>query len=211
MRLIVLLLILLPCLAFSQATKEHYDIYSQYLKNYQAQRGKRMHFVVRESTDYFRKYDTTGIREIINELRNYLKGDAVSRSDVAFQFQSFADTLKRDTTWMSLIAELDRKTKSELVLRNEFSKAIHTSIISNSTYENYFKIKDFRKGWTDFHKHYPKSAVMVEFSAIVSDGRHAVFYFIAKCGGLCGAGYMVFGYKENNKWKFIVTQPLWQS
>jgi hypothetical protein len=51
----ILLLILFPCLAFSQARKEYYAIYSQYLENYQREKGKKVHFVIKESSNYIRK------------------------------------------------------------------------------------------------------------------------------------------------------------
>lgn len=212
MRFIVLLLMLLPSVVSAQATKEDYAIYSQYLENYQKEKGRKIHFVVRESTDYLRKYDTAEINNIVVELRGFLNGDPVSVSDVKFMYKSFADALKKDTLWMPLLASLDKKTKSEFILEKKFSKNLHTVIISNNDLDTYFKkIKDFRKSWADFQNYYSKRAVLVEFSDAITDGKRAVFYFVSKCGSLCGQGYIVFCYKKKGHWEFIPTFPRWQS
>lgn len=209
---IALFLLLLPGIALAQATKEDYAIYSQYLKHYRAESAYKVNFIVRESTDYIRKYDSTGIKDIVTQLRNFLNGDPVSVSNVRFMYKAFADTLKKDTIWMPLITTLNQKMKSEFILKNKFSKSLHAGFISNNNYSTYFgNSKELEKGWAKFHQHYTKSAVLVEFSAIAGDNKRAVFYFIEQSGSIGAKGYIVFCYKENNKWKFIPTLPLWQS
>jgi len=213
-KFIALFLLLLPGVAIAQATKEEYAIYSQYLKNYREESTRPMDFVIRESTDYGRKYDTTAIKDIISNLRNYLSGDAAAMSDVTFTYRSFADSLKKDTAWLSLLAALDQKMKKQFFLKNEFSKSLHTSLLTNSDYAALFSDrKELEKGWAKFRGRYSKSAVMIEFSeiALSANNQRGVFYFIKSCGSLSAAGYIVFCYKENNEWKFIYTQSLWQS
>ena len=213
-RTFIIALFLLPYLVCAQATKEDYAIYSKYLKNYNIEKGRKMTFVVRESTDYARKYDTTGIKDIITNLRNYLSGDAAATPDVTFTYRSFADSLKKDTKWLSLVTALDQKMKKKFILKNDFSKSLHTSLLSNSDYAAWFSDhKQLEKAWAKFHDRYSKSAVMIEFSeiALSANNQRGVFYFIKSCGSLCAAGYIVFCYKENNEWKFIYTLPLWQS
>ena len=97
------------------------------------------------------------------------------------------------------------------MLKNEFSDPRRTSIIGNAEYKTYFEQKEFKKRWPAFYAHFPKTAMLVEFSAIATDGRRAVFYFIASGGALGGEGYIVFCYKIADKWKFIPTLPLWRS
>lgn len=214
MRFFILLFVLLPCLASAQATKEEYAIYSQYLKNNREGTSRPMDFVIRESTDYVRKYDKTAIKDIISNLRNYLSGDAAATSDVTFTYRSFADSLKKDTAWLSLLTVLDQKMKNQYNLKNNFSRSLHTGFLSNSDYAAWFSDpKEREKGWAKFHQRYPKSAVMIEFSeiALSANKQRGVFYFIKSCGSLCATGYIVFCYKENNEWKFIYTMSLWQS
>jgi len=211
-KILIVAAVCFPSLVFAQASKEDYAIYSQCLKNYQKEKDKKMYFVVKESADYIRKYDTVEIRNIIAELRGYLSGDLASATDVKFMYRSFADTLKKDTLWMPLLEQLDKKSKSEFVLENKFSKKLQTVMIRSEDADAFFiKVKDFRKSWAAFQYHYSKRAVMVEFSEIATDGKRAVFYFVSKCGGLCGNGFIVFCYKENNHWKFIPTFPRWVS
>jgi hypothetical protein len=211
MRFFILLLLSFPCLLFAQATKEDYTIYSQYLKNYSLEKGHKMKFVVRESTDYDRKYDTAGIKDIVINLRKYLKGDVAAGAD-ANLFPPLADTLKKDTTWLSLIITLSEKIKDEFILKNTFSKSLHTDILTNSDYSTIFNNpKDLEKEWVEFHQRYSKSAVIVEFSAITHNKNRAVFYFIKSGGSLGAAGYLIFGYKKGKRWKFILVQPLWES
>ncbi len=213
-KFIALFLLLLPGMVLAQATKEEYAIYSQYLKNYREETTRPMDFVIRESTDYARKYDKTAITDIISNLRNYLSGDAAATSDVTFTYRSFGDSLKKDTTWLSLVTALDQKMKKQFNLKNDFSKSLHTGFLSNSDYAAWFSNpKEHEKAWAKFHDRYSKSAVMIEFSAIAmaANNQRAVFYYIKSCGSLCAVGYIVFCYKENNEWKFIYTLPLWQS
>jgi len=127
-------------------------------------------------------------------------------------YRSFADSLKKDTSWLSLVMALDQKIKKGYVLKNNFAKSLRTVILTNSDYNTMFNNpKDLKKEWAQFHQRYSNSAVMLAFSAVVHDKRRAVFYFIKSCGSLCAEGYLIFGYKEGKTWKFIPVQPLWES
>jgi len=210
-RLIIVILILFPCLAFAQATTEDYGIYSQYLKELQIERGQ-INFVIRKSTNYGGNYDDFAAN-IAGDIRKFLKGDEESRAYFEHVFQKFTPTLIKDTLWVSLLAELNQKIKQKFEMENNFSPDLNTVVINTHIYKRYFRhfkgFKRIEKCWIHFHKKYPKPAAMVEFSEIASDGQRAVFYFTMRCNPLCGEGDLVFFHKENNEWKYLYSAPLW--
>lgn len=75
----------------------------------------------------------------------------------------------------------------------------------------FFPSLDIDEGWATFHEDYPGYSLLVNLSEIVSDGKRAIFYMSHRCGGLCGAGYMVLFYKDTSGWRFTCTLPIWMS
>jgi hypothetical protein len=212
MRSVILILAFFPCLVFAQATKEDYAMYSQYLDLNQKDKSAQFNFIVRQSTDYIIKYDKTSINEMVNEFRGFTKEDKESIADLEALYRLFIPVLKTDTLWIPLIAELNQKMQYKFVVKNEFSPGLQTTVIRDHAYKKYFgKHKNIKKGWERFHGHYGKISLLIDLSAIANDGKHAVFYFARRCGGLCGAGQLVLFYKENSEWKYLMTLNIWQS
>ena len=184
MRLIVWLLILFPCVAFSQAMKEDYGIYSQYLKVFQASKKvDKIYFVVNETTANNQNNYLIDINSIVNDLRGNIKRDINARSGVYSTFKDFAITLTKDTLWIPLIAELNKKMKQGFKIENNFSSDLHTIVISDTTAKKYFKHskagKQIERKWARFHKQYPMPSVLIELSEIANDGQRVAFVAMA--------------------------------
>jgi hypothetical protein len=209
MRSIILILVLFPCLVSAQTTKDDYVIYSQYLKEFQIERKSKIDFVVRRSAEYD---DNDGLVVYVDELRQFLK-NKTSMPSVEFRFRKFTGTLIKDTLWVSLLAELDKKMKKSFEIEDSFSPDLKTDIINDKTYKKYFRnfknFKHIERNWIRFHQQYPIPSIVIEFSAVASDGQRAVFYFSNRCNPLCGEGDLVFFYKENNEWKYLSHSALW--
>jgi hypothetical protein len=212
MRSIMLLLVLFPCFAFAQATKEDYGIYSQYLKEFRIESKTQINFVVRKSSADSTKYDYFAA-DIPGDIRKFLNGETASLPDFEHLFRDFTTTLIKDTSWVSLLAELNQKIKQKIEIENDFSPDLKTVIINDSIYEKYFKnVRSYKrivKNWAHFHKQYPDPSALIAFSEIASDGERAIFYFTARRNVLIGEGDLVFFHKENNEWKYLYSAALW--
>jgi hypothetical protein len=211
MKTLIAIFILFPWIVSAQNIPDDYAIYSQFLKTYQEQRSSQMYFVIRKSTEYGRKFEKDGITSIAPDFRGYLKGKdyAIASMQIVYHF---GDKLKTDTLWIPLIEELGKKMKQEFIIKNNFSPDLQTVVINTHTYKKYFgRNKDVEGNWEHFYSHYPKSAILAEFSSIVSDGKRAVFYFADRRGGFGGAGQLVLFYREGPEWKFFSYISLWLS
>lgn len=71
-----------------------------------------------------------------------------------------------------------------------------------------------REYWNEFYRRYPRAKGYQAFSPIgySNDGSEALFYHEHYCGGLCGAGNVVWVVRDpNGQWKVRKTMNLWIS
>jgi hypothetical protein len=207
--ILIVIILSLPCVGFSQSNADDYDIYSSYLKSYQKQTGKGINYVIRVSGDFKKYNNASDIAGILIDFRNYLKDG--KDAGLFFQCSFFRDTLKTDTSWLQLIGQLHQKMQKEYNIQNKFSKGLQISMLTDSHYTEYFDNGNIEQGWSAFHDDYPDNSLLVSLSQIINDGKRAVFYISQQCGGLCGAGYMVLFYKDVSGWRFVGTIPIWMS
>lgn len=121
------------------------------------------------------------------------------------------DTLKKDTAWLVLIDQLNKSFKKQHTVRNAFPRDIHVSMFTYSQYAEYFQNKGMDEGWANFREDYSGHSILTTVSNIVSDGKHALFYFSWRCGSLCGDGSLVMFYKDVSGWEYLCSIRLWQS
>lgn len=145
---------------------------------------------------------------MLNEFRDYLKGDKLAESSF-FKFESFKDTLKKDTLWLPLIARLNQRLHKEHIIKNIFSKDMHVSMFTYNQYAEYFEEKSINDSWIEFHEDFPGHSILTDLSEIVSDDKRAVFYFSWRCGGSCGDGSLILFYKAKSGWKYVCSIPMW--
>ena len=208
---VFIILLLMSGVVKAQNGTAVYGIYTQYLKQFKLDRKSEANFVITKSTYYGRKYDPY-VKEVAGDLRACLNGDKSAVSTAVFSYGSFINILKTDTSWIALIDELAKKMKQKFVIKNKFPVDLGVTVINGHTYKRYFgDNKNILKNWINFHDKYPKPAYLIDFSDIVSDSKHAVFYFAYRCGGLCGSGCLVLLYKEGADWKFLRTLHIWDA
>jgi len=216
MKYLLTILFLLPCFVFSQKADESYAIYSQYLKRYQTKKGVKVRLVIKESLDYSSKYDEASLLSVVKDIKDYSDGKQSALLSFGLLPDGYAETLKKDTLWIPLIAELDKKLSDNSNIKNEFAPELETVVIGKREYNKYHNTeinksyKSIQQGWDTFHHKYGKAA-LIGLSEIVSDGKRAVFYFTSNYGGLGGEGGLVLFYKENSKWRFLMYLRIWQA
>jgi hypothetical protein len=159
-------------------------------------------FVVCESTDYGRKFDS-GIHLGVRDLRRWFKNGHSSLTGNA-QYDSIRQKIKSDTTWISLMVKLENKMSQRFLIANRFSQGLHVTIIGENAYNKIFR----GDGWGRFHKKYRGTAALVDLSAVVSDGKRALFYFAQAWGGKEGNTSVIFFEKVNGKWIYFGTDRI---
>lgn len=205
-----LLVLLAPTLLFAQTEQDNYDMYAQYLQLVKAEVEGKANFVVRESTDYGRTNDP-GISLAVKILRRWYKNGHPSVPGNA-QYQTLLRKIKNDTTWISLMVQLEEKMSQRFVVANRFLPDLHVTLISDETYHKIFSGQGLlNKAWGKFEKKYRDPAYLVDLSAVVSDGKRAVFYFSRAWGGLAGYTSVIFFEKENGKWIYFGSNVIFMS
>ena len=207
---LIAIILLIPCLCFGQKNTSDYDIYSQYFRVFQKQRGGEYNFIVRVKPEYNSDDDEPGLSFFLNDLKGDIKAGRVSGS-FALYCPQLIDTLKKDTSWLILIDQLNKSFRKPHIIRNAFASDMHVSMFTYSQYAEYFENKDMDDGWAGFREGYPGHSILTTVSDIVSDGKHVVFYFSWGCGGLCGDGSLVLFSNDTSGWKYLCSIRLWQS
>lgn len=70
------------------------------------------------------------------------------------------------------------------------------------------------EGWVEFARRFPGARRYAAFSpvAYAADGRSALVYYEYHCGGLCGAGHLVFLERQaDDRWRVTVALQTWVS
>lgn len=204
-RLAIVAFLVFPSLVFGQAITNDYSIYSDYLKIFQKSKDHQFNFVVRTSTEYGRRRGNSDIEELVDLYRNYVKGEKSSLSTMLSQYRFFMDTLRKDTSWIPLIARLSERMHKEHLIHNKFSNDLKVSMLTYNHYEEYFGDKQPEEAWDSFHEDYTDQSLLIDLSEIVNDDKHCVFYFSFRCGGLCGGGDLILYCKINSKWQYAGT------
>jgi len=208
--IIGLLLLLAPTWLFAQTEQENYDMYAQYLRSVKADIGGKVNFIVRESADYGRTIDP-GISRSVKILRRwYQSGNQLLSGNAQYDF--IMQKIRADTTWLGLMLQLEEKMSARFVVANRFSPDLNVTLISDEAYHKIFNGKgSLTKAWGKFEKKYRDPAYLVNLSAVVSDGKRALFYFSRAWGSLAGYTSVVFFEKENGKWVYFGTDVVFMS
>jgi len=208
--ILVAIISLIPSFCLGQQKSDDYNIYSEYFRVFQKQHGGEYNFVIKVKPGYNPTKEDTGISSFLYDVRGDIKEGKIPGSFV-LNCPQLIDTLKKDTSWLLLIDQLNESFKKQHTIRNTFAKDIHVSMFTYSQYAEYFENKDMDEGWASFREDYPVHSILTTVSDIISDGKRAVFYFSWRCGGLCGDGSLVMFYKDARGWKYLCSVRLWQS
>jgi hypothetical protein len=208
--IIGLLLFFAPAWLFAQTEQESYGMYTQYLQSVKAEVEGNANFVVHESTAYGRAIDP-GISLQVKILRRWYKNGHSSVSGNA-QYDSLREKIKDDTTWISLMIQLEEKMSQRFVVANRFLPDLHVTLISDEAYHKIFAGNgSLNKEWGKFEKKYRDPAYLIDLSVVVSDGKRALFYSSRAWGGKAGYTSVVFFKKENGKWIYFGTDVIFMS
>jgi hypothetical protein len=208
--IIGLLLLLTPAWLFAQTEQESYEMYAQYLHLVKAEVEPNATFVVRESTDYGRTI-WSGIPLEVRILRRWYKNGHSPSSGNA-HYDSLRQKIKHDTTWISLMVSLNEKMAQRYVIANRFSPDLHVTLMSGADYNKTFEGNGpAARLWGKFEKKYRGSAYLIELSAMVSDGKRALFYISRAWGEKASETALVFFEKVNGKWVYFDTDVIFMS
>jgi hypothetical protein len=208
--IIGLLLFIAPAWLFAQTEQEKYEMYAQYLHSVKAEVDGGANFVVRASTDYGRTIDP-GISRSVKILRRWYQGGNKLLSGNK-QYDSIMQKIKADTTWLGLMLQLEEKMSQRFVVANQFSPDLHVTLISDEAYHKIFNGRgSLTKAWGKFETKYRDPAYLIDLSAVVSDGKRALFYFSRAWGGKAGYTSVIFFEKENGKWIYFGTDLIFMS
>ena len=70
---------------------------------------------------YSLKYYPPEINDIVKELKGYINHDGTPLYLIDITFKKFTATLLKDTSWISLLSELDKKMNRSFKIENKFS------------------------------------------------------------------------------------------
>lgn len=202
---------LIPCLCFGQKKTADYDIYSEYFRTFQHQRGGEYNFVVRVKPEYGSAEEAPDLSSLLRDFRDYSKGSQSIDGSYFLKCPQLPDTIKGDTLWFRLIDQLNQSFKRPGTIRNAFAKDIRVFMFSYSQYVEYFENKSIGDAWANFYEDYPGHSILTSISDVACDGKRAVFYFSWRYGGLCGDGSLVMFYKDTSGWRYVCSLILWQS
>src|SRR6202000_440125 len=119
---LIALFFLIPCLCFGQKKMSDYDIYSEYFRIFQHQKGSDFNFIVRVKPEYNSKTDDPGLSSILDDFRDYTKNGRLTGGPFILYCPQLIDTLKKDTLWLPLVEQLNGSLKKPRTIRNAFAK-----------------------------------------------------------------------------------------
>ena len=210
MRFITAVFFLFPLFGYPQKDLDSI-IYSKYLQRFEEERKVKITFVINKDIDTLQKNTLVDIQSVVDDIRGFIAGDKSSVSWVYFYCKDLIPVLRKDTSWVSVIAKLKNREYCEHAIKNNFIQNLNVIRISEHQYRSYRNPNHIENNWKRFHLKYPMPSALTELSGIASDDKHAVFYFSSHCGGLCGIGQLVKFYKDDSEWKFLATWMLWQN
>ena len=214
MRILLLLILFLSNLSFSQTDNDTYEIYSKVI-------SERLEFGAESKTDsiiliekYIPKFppefdvvaDFTA-DSIPNWALNYLSIQTY-KNDEFVQRIIIDSVLKKAIKEFTTDFENHPKLNAELLATDK----LNIQTITSEKYYSYFgkKFKRINKAWKRIEKKYGTRQV-VEFSKIKYYKSFATVYYEHHCGGLYGSGNMVVFEKKNGKWKILSEINFWMS
>jgi len=208
---LLILILLISQLSFSQTEKDDYELYSLVLTDI-IQLGKTSKtdsiLLIEKYENQFDKSDY----EIFDP-----KYDSVTELDLSYV------SIYKDTIFLKrlLIEPILKKVVVNLTSDFEKHPIIKTDLltkdnlfirpISSEKYLSFFGKKGWQKNsWKKIRRKYGIGKV-VELSKIHYEKKLASIYYGIHCGGLCGNGGFVIFEKVNEKWIILTTINMWES
>ncbi|GAL87390.1 hypothetical protein JCM21142_41374 [Sporocytophaga myxococcoides] len=122
-----------------------------------------------------------------------------------------AENLNLDT---AIFVDFDAKNSSTYYLNNKFETPTKSVTLISEEEKKYFaSSQDPNNGWDAFHKKYPKSNGIIQFSRIGFnvDKNQAIVEVSRYYASLGASGHLIYLVRENNSWRIIKTINTWVS
>lgn len=209
---ILVIILLISELSFSQTEKDDYKLYSLILTQRLElgnETGKDKIVLIEQFMDEF-----DGDYEVFDH-----KSDTITKLDLNMLYiMTYKDTIfikrvgkERDLRKVIVQLTSDKnehpKIKKDLLQK----QSIQIETISDKKFSSFFSNnRRIEKGWKRVHKKYGTDKV-VEFSQVSYTGQFAATYYGIHCGDLCGSGNIVVFEKVNGKWQILTEINLWMA
>lgn len=210
---LLLTILFLTNLSFSQTEKDNYEIYSKVI-------SERLKFGVENKTDsiiLIEKYIPRFPPEfdfVADFTTDSIPDWACSVLYAQTYNKDFVQRIKIDKELKNAIKDFTTDFNNHPKLNSELLKTDRLNIqnISSERYYSYFdkKFKRIDKAWRRIMKKYGTRHV-IAFSKIKYYKNFANLYYEHHCGGLCGSGNMVVFEKINGKWVILSEINFWMS
>jgi hypothetical protein len=211
---LLIAIVFLSNLSFSQTDKDDYEIYSKII-------SERLEFGIKNKTDsiiLIEKYIPIFPPEFdvvadftADSIPNWAYNFLYTQTD---RNEDFLKRIKNDKELKKAIKDFTTDFNNHPKLNSELLKAdrINIQTITSEKYYSYFgkKFKRIDKAWSRIMKKYGTRHV-IEFSKIKYFKDFATVFYEHHCGGLCGSGNMVVFEKINEKWVILAEINFWMS
>ena len=208
---LLILILLISQLSFSQTEKDDYELYSLVLTDI-IQLGKTSKIdsilLIEKYENQFDKSDY----EIFDP-----KYDSVTKLDFSYvsiyKDTIFLKRLLKEPILKKVVVDLTSDFEKHPIIKTDLLTKDNLFIqpISLEKYLSFIGKKNYRKNsWKKIHRKYGIREV-VELSKINYDQNFASVYYGIHCGGLCGNGGFVIFEKINGKWKILTSFNMWES
>jgi len=212
LKTLLLTILFISQLAFSQAEKNDYELYSLILSE-QLELGTKSTL---DSIVLIEKFENkfNNLYEVFDS-----KSDSISNSVINFLLINTGN----DTIFIKRLIKETEFRKSVYGMTSDFGLSpkidanllstdqLNIQTITSEKYYSFFGKKFKRKNpWKRIIKKYGTRNV-VEFSKVKYNGNLASVYFGIHCGGLCGNGRIVIFEKANGVWKILTSINQWES
>ncbi|UPS90879.1 hypothetical protein [Bizionia sp. M204] len=203
---LLLIILFLSNLSFSQTDKDNYEIYSKVI-------SEQLKFGIDNKTDSIILIEQY-VPKFPPEFDIVADFTADSIPDWAYNFlytqtyrnEEFVNRIKNDKELKNAIKEFTTDFINHPKLNAELLKTdrLNIQIITSEKYYSYFgkKFKRIDKAWKRIKKKYGTRSV-IEFSKVKYYKNFATVFYEHHCGGLCGSGNMVVFEKKNGKWVIL--------
>lgn len=211
LRKLLILILLISQLSFSQTEKDDYELYSLILTDI-LELGKTSKIdsilLIEKYENQFSKSDY----EIFDP-----KYDSITKLDFSYvsiyKDTIFLKRLLKEPILKKVVVDLTSDFKNHPKIKTDLLAKDNLSIqpISSEKFSSFFGKKGWRKNsWKRINRKYGIGQV-IELSKIHYEKNLASVYYGIRCGGLCGNGGLVIFEKVNGQWEILTTINIWES
>ena len=212
MKNLLIFILFISQLSFSQTEKDDYELYSMILTQRLDLGNKSEKEKILLIGQFMKEFD--GNYEVLDH-----KSDTITQLDLnmlysmTYKDTTFIKRVSKERDLRNVITQLtsDQSEHPKIQAKLLRTQSIDIETITDKKFSSFFgNNRRIDKGWKRIEKKYGTEKV-VEFSQVNYNGQFASTYYGIHCGGLCGAGNIVIFEKINGKWKILTEINLWMA